>query len=93
MRGDVNTARQLASRAKTRLPVGSPAWVRADDLATIKLANAIITNLRTWFPNCLDDKTSTYGHMEEVSFTYEKIVWTWVPDGIEAEDDWAAPKS
>jgi len=36
MRGDVRTARQLATRAKTRLPIGSPAWVRADDLATVK---------------------------------------------------------
>jgi predicted Zn-dependent protease len=36
LRGDARTARQLASRAKTRLPVGSPAWVRADDLANIK---------------------------------------------------------
>jgi len=35
-RGDVKTARQLAARAKTRLPVGSPAWVRADDLVSVK---------------------------------------------------------
>ena len=35
-RGDLNTARQLASRAKTRLPVGSPAWVRADDIINVK---------------------------------------------------------
>jgi predicted Zn-dependent protease len=35
-RGDVKTARQLASRAKTRLPVGSPAWVRADDIVNVK---------------------------------------------------------
>jgi predicted Zn-dependent protease len=35
-RGDLNTARQLAARAKTRLPIGSPAWVQADDLATVK---------------------------------------------------------
>ena len=32
MRGDIRTAAQLAARAKTRLPVGSPAWVRADDI-------------------------------------------------------------
>ena len=31
-RGDIKTARMLASRAKTRLKVGSPAWVRADDI-------------------------------------------------------------
>jgi predicted Zn-dependent protease len=35
-RGDARTARQLATRAKSRLAVGSPAWVRADDLANIK---------------------------------------------------------
>jgi predicted Zn-dependent protease len=35
-RGDVKTARQLAARAKTRLPVGSPAWVRADDIVSVK---------------------------------------------------------
>ena len=35
-RGDFRTARQLASRAKTRLPVGSPAWVRADDIVNVK---------------------------------------------------------
>jgi predicted Zn-dependent protease len=35
-RGDIMTARQLATRAKTRLPVGSPAWVRADDITNLK---------------------------------------------------------
>jgi predicted Zn-dependent protease len=36
-RGDTKTARQLAERAKHRLPVGSPAWVRADDIVSVKL--------------------------------------------------------
>jgi predicted Zn-dependent protease len=35
-RGDIKTARQLATRAKTRLPIGSPAWVRADDIVNEK---------------------------------------------------------
>ncbi len=35
-RGDIKTARQLAARAKTRLPVGSPAWVQADDITNLK---------------------------------------------------------
>src|SRR5260221_1436453 len=39
-RGDVKTARQLASRAKTRLPIGSPAWVRADDIVNVKPSNS-----------------------------------------------------
>jgi len=36
-RGDIMTARQLAARAKTRLKVGSPAWVRADDITNLQL--------------------------------------------------------
>jgi predicted Zn-dependent protease len=35
-RGDVKTARQLAARAKTRFAVGTPGWVRADDIASYK---------------------------------------------------------
>jgi predicted Zn-dependent protease len=31
-RGDNKTARELAARAKQRFPVGSPGWVRADDI-------------------------------------------------------------
>jgi predicted Zn-dependent protease len=36
MRGDLKTAREIAARAKTRFPVGSPGWVKADDLASYK---------------------------------------------------------
>jgi predicted Zn-dependent protease len=36
MRGDLKTAREIAARAKTRFPVGSPGWVKADDIATYK---------------------------------------------------------
>ena len=35
-RGDVKTARELALRAKTRFPVGSPGWVKADDIVITK---------------------------------------------------------
>ena len=37
LRGDNNkTARDLASRAKTRFAVGTPGWVKADDIVTAK---------------------------------------------------------
>ena len=35
-RGDFITSRQLATRAKGRFPIGSPGWVKADDLASYK---------------------------------------------------------
>ena len=34
--GDKKTARELAARAKQRFPVGSPGWVRADDIVAFK---------------------------------------------------------
>ena len=39
MRGDQSTARQIAARAKTRFPIGSPGWVKADDLIGSKPSN------------------------------------------------------
>jgi predicted Zn-dependent protease len=39
-RGDIKTARELAARAKTRLPIGSPSWVRADDIVAAKVPTA-----------------------------------------------------
>jgi predicted Zn-dependent protease len=35
-RGDLKTARALAGRAKSRFPVGSPGWVKADDITSYK---------------------------------------------------------
>jgi predicted Zn-dependent protease len=35
-RGDNKTARELAARAQQRFPIGSPGWVRADDIVAYK---------------------------------------------------------
>jgi type VI secretion system secreted protein Hcp len=60
---------------------------------TIKLEKAIIVNLSSHTPVTFLEENKSYHDMEEVSFSYEKMVWTYEPDGIEAEDDWNAPKS
>ncbi|KIZ37597.1 M48 family metalloprotease, partial [Rhodopseudomonas palustris] len=36
LRGDNKTARELAARAKTRFAIGSPGWVKADDIVAAK---------------------------------------------------------
>jgi type VI secretion system secreted protein Hcp len=46
---------------------------------TVKLTNANVAS-----------RTQT-GGFEKISFTYQKITWTWVDGGITAEDDWEAP--
>jgi len=35
-RGDQKTARELAARAKTRFPTGSPGWVKSDDIVGLR---------------------------------------------------------
>jgi predicted Zn-dependent protease len=39
LRGDNKTARELAARAKTRFAVGTPGWVKADDIVAAKPAS------------------------------------------------------
>jgi type VI secretion system secreted protein Hcp len=69
-------------------------WYRIDPAGaeehyfTIELEDAILVTVRPYTPNCLDPEFASYGHMEEASFTYRKIMWTWEPDGIASEDDW-----
>ncbi len=59
---------------------------------TIKLNDAIIVTLRNYKPLTFLEANKPYHDMEEVHFTYSKIIWTHEVDGIEAEDDWKAPK-
>jgi type VI secretion system secreted protein Hcp len=73
-------------------------WYRIDPTGreehyfTHTLEAAIIVDIKAWMPNCLDPKMESYTHMEDVSFTYKKVRWTWEVDGIESEDSWVVPK-
>ncbi len=60
---------------------------------TIKLEEAITVAMRSWIPNCLDPVKESFSHMVDLSFTYTKIIWTWVVDGIETEDSWLVPRA
>jgi type VI secretion system secreted protein Hcp len=52
---------------------------------TIKLTNAKLSAVRMVQ---VGDKMA-----QEVSFTYQKIEWTWVDGGITAMDDWESPNA
>jgi type VI secretion system secreted protein Hcp len=51
---------------------------------TVKLTNASLAGV-SQMPGA--DGTPT----EQLSFTYQKIEWTWVDGGITASDDWESP--
>ncbi|XCN73039.1 MAG: Hcp family type VI secretion system effector [Candidatus Electrothrix aestuarii] len=58
---------------------------------TIKLEKAVVVQMKEYTPMTFLPENKPYHDMEEVWFSYEKIVWTFNPDGIEAEDDWKSP--
>jgi type VI secretion system secreted protein Hcp len=58
---------------------------------TISLTNANITSI---VESMLDNEVPANASLplrEEVSFTYQKIQWTWADGGITAQDDWESP--
>jgi type VI secretion system secreted protein Hcp len=60
---------------------------------TIKLEDAIITNISARMPNCQDPGQAHFTHLEDVSFSYRKITWTHEIGSTSGEDDWRAPAS
>lgn len=72
-------------------------WYRIDPTGTEEhyfthiLEDAIVVGIKPYMPMAFIQDNEPYRHMEEVSFTYKKIKWTWEVDGIESEDSWAVP--
>ncbi|MFA6149604.1 MAG: type VI secretion system tube protein TssD [bacterium] len=60
---------------------------------TIKLTNASIAAIGQRMLNNKNPELTRYVEYEEISFTYQKIEWTWIDGGITAEDDWEAPNA
>jgi type VI secretion system secreted protein Hcp len=58
---------------------------------TIRLTNANISEIKPYMLLNRNPDYMKYPEMEEVSFTYQKIEWTFVKGGITAMDDWEAP--
>lgn len=56
----------------------------ATHLYTISLQNASVSHVAF-------KADGTGKPTMEVSFTYQRITWTWIDGGITAEDDWEAP--
>jgi type VI secretion system secreted protein Hcp len=74
-------------------------WYRIDGSGeeelyyTMQMFNGLVTKVHPWVLNTLDAANSHLKHMEDVYISYEKIIWTWEPDGIEYEDAWSGLES
>ena len=59
---------------------------------TLELFAATVSSIHLRMPNNKNPKLMRYTESEEVAFTYQKLVWTWVDGGISADDDWESPR-
>ena len=58
---------------------------------TITLTNASICSMRQFMADNEIPANAPLPVREEISFTYQKITWTWVQGNIAASDDWESP--
>lgn len=57
----------------------------------VNLTNARIVDIKSIMLNNKITENAPMPMMEEVSFVYQKIQWTWVAGGITSQDDWSEP--
>ena len=55
---------------------------------TVRLMNATISSIHLTMLNTCHPRHSKLPELEEVSFAYQRIEWTWTEGNISADDDW-----
>ena len=60
---------------------------------TTKLEDAVIVDIKNYMHNCQDPDNMHFTHLEDVHFSYRKIIWTHVISNTTGSDDWRAPVS
>jgi type VI secretion system secreted protein Hcp len=58
---------------------------------TIELTNASIASMREYMLDNDDPALMKFPLLEEITFTYQKIQWTWTDPTTVASDDWESP--
>lgn len=55
---------------------------------TVRLMNATIASIQLRLLNTRHQRNARMPELEEVSFAYQRIEWTWMEGNISADDDW-----
>ena len=66
---------------------------REEKYFTVKMESAIVVSMREYTPLTFLADNKPYHDMEDVSFTYSKITWTYTDGNVEFADDWQGPKA
>ena len=68
-----------------------PASRSEDEYYKITLRQARIVDVQPYMPMSFVPTNESYRHMEQVSFVYEEIEWSWLPDQVVEMDRWRSP--
>ena len=60
------------------------------EIYTVSLTNAIVTSIHEYRSDGVLQANASGAALEDVTFTYQKIEWTWTDGGLTATDDWLA---
>jgi type VI secretion system secreted protein Hcp len=72
---------------------GVPVTAGEKQIYTVILTNASIASMHEFMKDDQVPSQATLPLQEQISFTYQKIEWTWMDPAITAMDDWEAPVS
>ena len=76
----------------TRFLVCGPRKEAAEKLIySVSLVNASIASIHEYMDDNQVPAQATLPLQNEITFTYQKIEWTWTDGGITASDDWETP--
>ncbi|HEY4379140.1 MAG TPA: type VI secretion system tube protein TssD [Acidobacteriaceae bacterium] len=70
---------------------GNDASGKVLQIYSITLTNASIASITQSLPDTSIAANASLPLREEITFTYQKIQWTWMDGAITAQDDWQAP--
>jgi type VI secretion system secreted protein Hcp len=58
---------------------------------TTTLEDAVVVHIKDYMHNCQDPANAHFSHLEDVHFSYRKIIWLHVASGTSGSDDWRSP--
>ena len=62
-----------------------------DPYFSIRLEDAVIVDVQSRMPDCLDPDNAHLMNLEDVYFTYSKIIWEHLDSGTSGSDEWRSP--
>ena len=73
-------------------------WYEIDDLGdevnyfTHLFEKVRVSDIRSFSPNAKDPDMEHFTHMEEISFVYQRVTWTFEDGALTYTDDWVAER-